>query len=84
MSVGLGVLGGIVAFLCVEKLVRIMKVGSTLAEVRKKASSCREVTVILTALLLLQWRKRNQSHPRKRKPKKVMEKKTRRRRTKRL
>ena len=27
MSVGLGVLGGIVAFLCVEKLVRIMKVG---------------------------------------------------------
>ena len=31
MSVGLGVLGGIVAFLCVEKLVRIMKVGSALA-----------------------------------------------------
>ena len=26
MSVGLGVLGGIVAFLCVEKFVRIMKV----------------------------------------------------------
>ena len=32
MSVGLGVLGGIVAFLCVEKLVRIMKVGSAPAE----------------------------------------------------
>ena len=35
MSVGLGVLGGIVAFLCVEKFVRIMKVGKQILHIPK-------------------------------------------------
>ena len=35
MSVGLGVLGGIVAFLCVEKFVRIMKVRKQILQIPK-------------------------------------------------